>query len=68
MTHRRLVVYRRVITEAWGEASQDVKDEVEVILQEEREAAKQRKIDAMEDDEGEGEGEGNERSAKSYLE
>lgn len=58
MTHRRLVVYRRVITEAWGEASQDVKDEVEVILQEEREAAKQRKIDAMEDDEGEGEGEG----------
>lgn len=68
MTHRRLVVYRQVITEAWGEASQDVKDEVEVILQEEREAAKQRKIDAMEDDEGEGEGEGNERSAESYLE
>lgn len=66
LTQRRLIVYRRVVGEAWGNASQDVKNEVDAILQEERQAAKQRK-DAIEEEDDE-EDERDERSPESYLE
>lgn len=59
-------MYRRVVGEAWGNASQDVKNEVDAILQEERQAAKQRK-DAIEEEDDE-EDERDERSPESYLE
>lgn len=64
---RRFKVYRRVVSEAWESASQEVKDEVLAIVEKEREdvAEKKREEDKDEDDE---DGDEEERSAESYLE